>query len=61
VPELLQSQVTPERLAAEANAFFDNPPRVSALRARFSKLHEELRRDASARAADAVCAVANID
>ena len=61
VPELLQSQVTPERLAAEANAFFDNPSRVSALRTRFSKLHEELRRDASARAADAVRAVANID
>ncbi len=61
VPELLQSQVTPARLAAEAAGFLDNPSRVSALRLRFSKLHEQLRRDASACAAAAVLTVAGLN
>ena len=57
VPELLQEQVTPERLAGELDAWLDDPARVAAVTEEFRALHAVLRRDAGARAADAVLGV----
>jgi lipid-A-disaccharide synthase len=54
VPELIQDEVTPERLAAEAVALLDDAPRRARLVARFAALHELLRRNADRRAAEAV-------
>jgi len=54
VPELIQDACTPERLAAEVLRWFEHPEAVQALQPRFAELHELLRQDASARAADAV-------
>lgn len=54
VPELLQDDCTPEKLAAAVVAWFRDPEAVAALRPRFRAIHEALRRDASARAAEAV-------
>ena len=57
VPELLQEEVTPERLGAELEAWLADPARVAAVAAEFRRIHELLRRDASERAADAVLAL----
>jgi lipid-A-disaccharide synthase len=54
VPELLQDDCTPPKLAAAVLAWFREPEAVAALRPRFRAIHETLRRDASARAAEAV-------
>jgi lipid-A-disaccharide synthase len=54
VPELLQKQVTPENLGRELLAYFDASGRAESLRQTFYDMHCELRRDASAKAADAV-------
>ncbi len=54
VPELLQEDCTPPKLAAAVLAWFRDPEAVAALRPRFRAIHETLRRDASARAAEAV-------
>jgi lipid-A-disaccharide synthase len=54
VPELLQDECTPDRLAAAVLAWFDQPEAVAALRPRFRAIHEALRQDASERAADAI-------
>jgi lipid-A-disaccharide synthase len=54
VPELLQDDCTPEKLAAACLRWFGQPQAVQALLPRFEDLHRQLRRDASARAADAV-------
>lgn len=54
VPELIQEQCTPENLAAAVLAWFGDPDAVAALEPRFRDLHLELRRDASARAADVI-------
>ncbi len=56
VPELLQEHCTPPKLAAAVLAWFRDPEAVAALRPRFRAIHETLRRDASARAAEAVLA-----
>jgi lipid-A-disaccharide synthase len=56
VPELLQDDCTPPKLAAAVLAWFREPEAVAALRPRFRAIHETLRRDASARAAEAVLA-----
>ena len=50
VPELLQEQMTPEQLSFQLNELLEKPQH--ALMARFTQLHEQLRLDASARAAD---------
>jgi lipid-A-disaccharide synthase len=57
VPELLQQEVTPERLGAELLAWLGDPPRVEAAIAEFRRIHVELRQGASERAADAVLAL----
>ncbi len=54
VPEFIQDEATPENLAQAAiNLALDNVV-CDALASRFASLHEELRRDAAARAADAL-------
>jgi lipid-A-disaccharide synthase len=57
VPEIFQEAVTPERLGAELLGWLDDPARAAAARAEFRRIHEELRRGASERAADAVLAL----
>jgi lipid-A-disaccharide synthase len=54
VPELLQDDCTPDRLAAAVLHWFEQPEAVAALRPRFRAIHEALRQGASERAADAV-------
>ncbi len=54
VPELLQDECVPDKLAAALLRWFGRPAAVEALLPRFEAIHRELRRDASARAADAV-------
>ncbi len=58
VPELLQEDCTPGRLAAAVLAWFEQPEAVASLRPRFRTIHEALRQGASARAADAVAGLA---
>jgi lipid-A-disaccharide synthase len=57
VPELIQAEVTPERLAREAQHWLTDTHAREVLHARFDALGRELRCDASRRAADAVAAV----
>ncbi len=54
VPELLQGDVTPQRLGEELLHWLDHPAECSALARRFTEIHRQLRRDASERAAQAV-------
>jgi len=54
IPELLQDDCTPDALASAVLAWFREPESVAALRPRFRALHEQLRRDASQAAADAI-------
>lgn len=54
VPELMQSDCTPENLAREMLSWLRAPERIAALQPRFEAIHRELKRDASARAAEAV-------
>jgi lipid-A-disaccharide synthase len=54
VPELMQDDCTPLRLADAALGWLRDPAAADALLPRFVQLHHALRRDASARAADAV-------
>ena len=54
VPELLQNKATPETLSAAVMNYFDNPEQAIALSETFAQMHIELKRDASARAAEAI-------
>ncbi len=54
VPELLQDDCTAPALATAVLSWFGEPEAVAALRPRFRAIHETLRQDASARAAQAV-------
>lgn len=54
VPELLQNNATPEALSAAVMNYFDNPEATQTLSQTLAQMHVELKRDASARAADAV-------
>lgn len=56
VPELLQSEATPERLSAALLAILDERARCERLRERFAAMHESLRRDTPALAAEAIMA-----
>lgn len=58
VPELMQYDCTPENLAAAISSWLRNPTSMAALPPRFRELHQMLRRDASARAAEAVAELA---
>jgi lipid-A-disaccharide synthase len=54
VPELFQEQVTPAALGGELLAQLDDPAARDTLAALFTDLHLKLRRNASARAAEAI-------
>jgi lipid-A-disaccharide synthase len=54
VPELLQGDATPDRIAQAALAWLDDPAGCQALARRFRALHEELRRDTATIATDAI-------
>lgn len=54
VPELLQDEASPLRLAQAVLDWLDDPERVRLLQARFVQLHHELRRDTAALATDAI-------
>ena len=54
IPELLQDDCTPENLHAALLRWFRDADAVAALQPRFLAIHQVLRRDASARAAEAV-------
>jgi len=54
VPELMQDDCTPEKLSGAVLHWLRDPTAVAALQPRFRELHVQLRRDASARAADAI-------
>ncbi|KZE34907.1 lipid-A-disaccharide synthase [Crenobacter luteus] len=58
VPELLQYDATPDKLAEAVAALYDDETAKKALVARFTALHESLRQDTAGLAADAVLAVA---
>lgn len=60
VPELLQDDATAVRLAEEVAGLLDAPGRRADIVARFATLHALLRRDASARAAEATLGVAGL-
>ncbi|MFV8781821.1 lipid-A-disaccharide synthase [Microbulbifer sp. SA54] len=55
VPEILQNDATPEALGAAILQYFDDPLLQDQLRREFGELHQQLRRDASERAAESVC------
>lgn len=55
VPEILQDEATPESLGAALLQFFDDPVMADQLVREFDDMHQQLRRNASERAADAVC------
>ncbi|WP_189454036.1 lipid-A-disaccharide synthase [Lysobacter bugurensis] len=54
VPELMQDACTPDALAGAVLAWLHDPDAAQRLHPRFLDLHRSLKRDASARAADAV-------
>jgi lipid-A-disaccharide synthase len=58
VPELIQEEATPEKIAAAAAALLDDPAGRERLQQRFGELHELLRQDADRQAAEAVLAMA---
>jgi lipid-A-disaccharide synthase len=57
VPELVQEQATPDRLAAAVTEWLDAPARCAALAARFAEMHDELRQDTASKATDAIAQV----
>ncbi len=54
VPELLQDEATPARLAQAALAWLDDPVRCATISRRFDALHRELRRNTAQAATDAI-------
>ena len=57
VPELLQGQATPERLAQAALAWLEDAEACRRLAERFTRLHLDLRRDTAQAATDAIAKV----
>ncbi|WP_430980791.1 lipid-A-disaccharide synthase [Stenotrophomonas terrae] len=56
-PELIQHDCTPDRLAAAVSHWFEHPEQVDGLQADYRQLHQQLRQDASARAAVAIASL----
>jgi len=54
VPELLQDEATPEKLATAVQDWLDHPNKVAELKARFAQMHETLRRPTGLLVAQAV-------
>ncbi|MBC5766660.1 lipid-A-disaccharide synthase [Ramlibacter albus] len=59
VPELLQHDANPERLAGEVLDWFARPDRMAAVQEKFRAQHELLRRDTAKLATDAIEEVVN--
>lgn len=57
VPELLQSDATPQRLAAETMRWLDQTDRCAGLADRFMRLHQQLRCDTVRKSVDAIARV----
>ena len=57
VPELLQRDASPQKIAAAAFKWLDDPAACEALRVRFEAIHRELRRDSARLATEAIEAV----
>ncbi len=57
VPELLQAQASPQRLAEETLGWLREPQRVAAVQERFMQLHRRLRCNTVQRAVDAIATV----
>jgi lipid-A-disaccharide synthase len=57
VPEFLQGDATPAKLAHAAFEWLDDPARCAALQARFETLHQELRCNTGEKATDAIEAI----
>lgn len=60
VPELLQHEATPERLARAVLDWLESPAKMAAVQQRFAQLHTDLRRDTPNLAADAIAQVLQI-
>jgi len=54
VPELMQQDCTPEKLAVALLPWFEDAEAISGLQSRYHAIHEKLRQDANKRAADAI-------
>ena len=54
VPELLQEDATPPKLADAVEAWLDDPARCATVRQRFTDLHHTLRRDTATLSAHAI-------
>ncbi|HET9048330.1 MAG TPA: lipid-A-disaccharide synthase [Chiayiivirga sp.] len=54
VPELMQHDCSPEKIAAAVLDWFDQPEKMRALEPRFAQIHAQLRADASESAAAAI-------
>jgi lipid-A-disaccharide synthase len=59
VGEYFQAEIVPTAIAAELLMWLDDMPRRAALESEFARIHADLKRDASARAAQAVLALVN--
>ncbi len=57
VPELLQRDASPEKIAAATLKWLDDPESCAALARRFETLHHELRRDTPRLAAEAIASL----
>jgi lipid-A-disaccharide synthase len=57
VPERLQDAATPQQLADDVLAWFDQPAKAEAVRQRFIELHHTLRRDTARCASEAIAQV----
>ena len=57
VPELLQGDCRPDKLAAAVTAWLDDPAACARLARRFEDLHDLLRQDTASRATDAIAQV----
>ncbi len=54
VPECLQDDCEPSRIAAEAQRWLDRPAAVASLQTRFAELHDQLRADTAQLTTDAI-------
>jgi lipid-A-disaccharide synthase len=61
VPELLQDDATPEKLAAAAIAWMEDGDGRKALEDRFMQLHQSLRQDTASRAAGAILPMLGVE
>ena len=57
VPELLQDEASPEKLATATLDWLQNPDRAATVQARFHALHVELRRNTAQTATDAIAKI----